>query len=419
MKALMNKMLDIVSKYGKVDARYILAGNFWLTIGRGVAAITGLALTYTFANFVSKETFGTYKYVLSITGIISSFGLYGLGTAVVNAVAQGKRGILPSVFTGSIRWALIGSFTALVLCIYYFFKGNTVLGFSMLFLAVFHPLNMSFGLSKSFLSGKADFRGLARYGTVRNFLVVATMVAVLFIFENNVIAVVGTYFAANILTGAWMYYAAIKKHETPGEMMSLEDKKRVITYGKHISIMNVLTQTSSQLDQFLLWHFGSPGAVAAYSIASAPVKELRSVSENLMPLALPKFAKKEIADVKNNLPFRVVQLLFLSIIAMAIYILVAPLLFKFLFPQYPEAVIMSQVIALTFLLQPKGLIETMFLAHARKKEQYINTVITHTIKIILLISLIPLYGIWGAIASIIIADIISMSVMWYLLKQVS
>ncbi|MBU1159916.1 hypothetical protein KKD04_01900, partial [Patescibacteria group bacterium] len=105
--------------------------------------------------------------------------------------------------------------------------------------------------------------------------------------------------------------------------------------------------------------------------------------------------------------FHKTLILFLGMgIIAVLYIIAAPYIFKFLFPQYIESVLFSQIVILSLLI-PSTLIAETFDAHLRKKEIYIIRTTVPIIKIILLLALLPFYGIWGAIAATLIGNFLN------------
>jgi O-antigen/teichoic acid export membrane protein len=81
-------------KYTKTDMVYLAKGGGWLSIGQVVEKLSALGLAIAFANLIPQETYGTYKYIISLGGIIAIFTLSGLRTAVTQAVARGYEGSL-------------------------------------------------------------------------------------------------------------------------------------------------------------------------------------------------------------------------------------------------------------------------------------------------------------------------------------
>lgn len=66
-------------KYFKTDMVYLAKGGFWLTTGQGVASLASLVLAIAFANLLPKEAYGNYKYILAVVGVLTLFGLTGIG----------------------------------------------------------------------------------------------------------------------------------------------------------------------------------------------------------------------------------------------------------------------------------------------------------------------------------------------------
>ncbi len=403
-------------RWTKTDMVYFASGNFWLIGGRVLSIAIGMLLTIAFANLLPPESFGTYKYILSLAGILTAFSLAGMGTAVIKTVAQGYDGIMKYSNWISLKWGLLGSFLSLITATYYFIQGNNIIGASLIILALTAPISKVGGLSSAFLHGKKDFKRLTTYGVPRTIVSTLIMIIVVFL-TDNVIIIIASYFISSALLSVLTYYYVIKAHKPNSEHTNKEAEEEMLKYAKHLSIMGVFTRLASELDKLLLWHYAGPVQLAIYTFASAPVRELRNLTENFFPLALPKFAKKDFSEVKKHLPFRIFQMTMVILPIVIGYILFAPLLFKILFPQYIESVIYTQLFALSLLMQPSGFISTALTAHAKIKEKYTVTTTSSVVRLILFAILIPLYGILGIIFSILISELLTYMTLFYLLKK--
>jgi len=400
-------------KYTKTDMTYLFKGNFWLLLGRIISTATGMALTIAFANLLPKEAFGTYKYILSVAGFLGAFTLSGMGTSITRSVAMGDSGIVHKGFIASLKWSTIASGLSLIASLYYFIQGNSLLGISLVIIAIATPILAGTGLSKSFLHGKKDFRRLSLYAIPRNLFSVGVMIGTVFL-TDNILIIISAYFLANIIGSSLLYIYTLKQYDTSKPATTTEE---TTTYAKHLSVTGFLNQMAIQLDQVLLWHFAGPVQLAIYAFALSPARELRTLTENIFPLALPKFAEKNIEDVKRTLPLRTLQMFIVVSIIVVLYILAAPLIYKLIFPQYLESVFYSQLFALTLLLQPKGFVATTILAHAKVAKNYILTFAQSGSRIILFLILLPLYGIMGGIIAILASEIISAIVLWRMFKK--
>ena len=112
-------------------------------------------------------------------------------------------------------------------------------------------------------------------------------------------------------------------------------------------------------------------------------------------------------EIKKSMAFRVSQMFAVSALVCVSYILIAPYIFKLLFPQYLASVFASQILALAILFQPKGLIETLITAHGDIKKKYATSISSNLIRVTLLAALVPFHGFMGAAIAIVISEFIS------------
>jgi O-antigen/teichoic acid export membrane protein len=180
-------------KYFKTDMVYLARGGFWLTLGQTISSLSSFLLVVAFANLLPKETYGTYKYVLSIAGILAISTLSGMSTAIIQAVARGYEGSLVPALKTKIRWGLLGGLAGLILAGYYFYQGNITLTVSFLISAVFLPFMDSFGIYDAFLQGRKLFDISAKYGIISQIIAVIILITTLF-FTKNLFFILFVYF---------------------------------------------------------------------------------------------------------------------------------------------------------------------------------------------------------------------------------
>src|ERR1041384_6093938 len=89
----------------QTDITYLLKGGFWLSASQVIATLSGFLMSIAFANLISKEAFGIYKYALSVAGIIGALSLTGMGTAVTRSVAKGFESLRQG-FRTNLKWSL-------------------------------------------------------------------------------------------------------------------------------------------------------------------------------------------------------------------------------------------------------------------------------------------------------------------------
>jgi O-antigen/teichoic acid export membrane protein len=171
----------------------------------------------------------------------------------------------------------------------------------------------------------------------------------------------------------------------------------MVHYSKHLSLLKIFSEVVSQADKVLVWAFLGAAPMAAYVLAQLPVKQLQQVFSLIFTLTFSKVTTAEFSELKKVLPHKVRSLLALAGVIVLVYIFAAPFLFTFLFPAYPESVLVSQVLALTLLSRPRALYGQAFAAHKKKREMYITEISGSAVRIIFLLILLPLYGLWGVV----------------------
>ena len=85
-------LLKPLERFLGTDVSYLVRGSFWLVIGSVASMLIGLLLSILYARYLPKETYGSYRYVLSIVSMVGIFSLPGFGTAITRSSARGFDG---------------------------------------------------------------------------------------------------------------------------------------------------------------------------------------------------------------------------------------------------------------------------------------------------------------------------------------
>jgi len=411
LKAKTYHFLRWGEKYTKTDNIYLTKGGFWLTLGHGVAVLAGLVLTIGFANLLSKESFGTYKFILSLAGILSSFSLTGLSSVITRSVARGFEGSLKIGFLANLKWSFVVFVGGFAGALYYFLNDNLIVSLSILIAGSLSPFMASASLYGSFLEGKKDFRRQTFYGMGRNIFPAASILTTIF-FTDSPLLIILVYFVSNTLVTLLLYYRILKVYK-PSE----ESESTTISYGKHLSLMNVISTISNQIDKVLVFHFLGAAPLAIYTFAIAPVDQLQAGKKFVRILALPKLSSRTAEELKISIPQKAKVFFLFSALVSVTYILLAPLFYKFIFPQYIGSVFFSQIYALVLLFSPAMLFVETLVAHQKKKELYIINTGAPVLRIILYVILLPLYGIMGLILALVFVKLLSTTLTIFLFKK--
>lgn len=339
LKTKLYNLLHKSEKYTKTDMVYLTKGTFWLTTGQVVSSVASFSLAIVFAHFISKETYGTYKYILSITGIFAIANLRGMTTAVIQAVARGHEGVLVPALREKIRWGSLGSIAAVAVGTYYYFNNNLTLAFSFWLVSLFIPFFDSFEIYDSYLQGKKLFRKSAFYGAIGQIISTSALIGILFL-SNNLYAIILTYFLSWTIVRIATFFYTIR--QSPPNF-SRDD--RALTYGRHTSFIEILATIFSSLDNPILFHYLGATEVAIYTFAMAPVLQITGLVKRIPTLATPKMAERTAAQLNTMLKKRALWLFLLGIAFVGVYVLFAEYFFNWFFPKYIGAIRYSQLFA--------------------------------------------------------------------------
>jgi len=402
-------------KYTRTDMNYLVRGGFWLVSGQVLGFIASFLLVWVFANFLPKEIYGEYRFVLSFVTILGLAALPGMGIGISRAVARGKSSTIYKGLKQKMLWGVLGSIASLGVALYYLIQGDMHLALIFALVSAFIPFIDTFTVYQPYLQGKKDFKRQSIYIAIQRIILVIVMIVTIFIAPKlNVLIIV--YLLASTLLHIILLKKTLSVHPATGEVDT-----ESVRYGKHISWASVLRMGSQYIDKILLFHFVGPALLAAYFIAIAVPQELSSVFSHVNNLAFPKLAEKDNTNKKALLRKLFIFMGILGVVVVG-YILVAPHLFKLFFPAYLEAIPFSQLFSLMIIFIPAGLFVQYFHARANKKAIYILNTVEPVVLILGYIILIPLLGVYGVILALLLKSLISFLVLggmfvWPLLRK--
>lgn len=394
----------------KTDMVYVTKGGFWLSFGQVIATFSGFLLSIAFANLFSKESFGTYKFVISVAGIIGAFSLTGMGVAVTQSVARGFES-LRQAFRTSLRWS-IGIFAAgLALGIYYYVNGNTLLSFSFFVMGIFLPIIASSSLYSAYLLGKKDFRRNSLYSMIYSIVPAAGMLSALLL-TKNILVIITAYFSLGAIITYFLYRKTLKAYGN----RDIKDPE-LVSYGKHLSAMDVIGRVANYIDKILIFHYLGAAPLAIYSFAIAPVEQLQSGKKIFSTLILPKISGKPFEELQKSTPKKTWILVIYALAVAGLWALIAPYFYKLLYPQYLDSVFYSQIYSLTLLAVAGTLFNETLMAHQKTKELYFHRTIMPIAQLVLFFIMLPLYGLMGLVITHVIIRTSSGILGYYLVKH--
>lgn len=411
-KTKIYNFLKWTEKWTKTDMVYLAKGGFWLSVGQVVTTAAAFLLSIAFANLLPVDTFGQYRYVMSIATLLSIPTLNGILTAINRASAKGYDAVLFTGIKTSIKWGVLGGIASLVLSIYYYTNQNFTLFYSFLIIAIFTPFIYPLDAFNSYLQGKKEFELSTKYNIIREVSASLLIGGILFFTDNLVIIIFG-YFAYRTFIRFILLQFTVKKVK-PNEQYD----KEYITFGKHLSLIGVLGTIAGQYDKLLIWHFLGSTQLAIFSIALAPVDQMIGFfSKSLSTLTFPKLSANTNENLKKTLPTKILKLTLITTILAFTYIAFSPLMFKIFFPQYIDSVRYTILYAIVFALIPLTQYNTALTAQGQSSKLYKSSISSNIINMLVLTIALPLFGIMGAVLTRIIMHIFRSMIIYYYFKK--
>ncbi|MEY2665222.1 MAG: hypothetical protein RLZZ480_327 [Candidatus Parcubacteria bacterium] len=388
LAAFINKKLNI-------DAHYFLKGGFWMSVGQGATIFFGLISTALFAYFLNEHDYGVYRYLIGIAVILSSFSLTGLGQSIIQTAAKKMEGFYIATIKVNFLYGLAITVAGLVGFGYYWLNENSTLAIGCLLIAVLQPIISTYQNTNSLLQGSQRFRELTILNITRSILSTAVGITTLLV-TQNVLFLFLSYLLTNALLNITSHLIFKPKTITiPNEIFN-----KYLAYAKHTSIRNFAANIAQRADTIIIFTQLGAAELALYSIAIIIPEQIKGSAKNLAALLLPKYAQHENqANVIKSIPKRSLQLFILLVTITIVYILVIPLIYQLLFPKYPQAAFLSQLLALSFpamvAILPGSILQSQLQDKKLYKSQILETVATISLSLILTLK----FGVVGAILS--------------------
>jgi len=405
------KLLRYTEKYIKTDMVYLAKGTFWLNLNFFSSSLLGFILSIFFARLLSPNTYGTYQYILSISAILGVLTLTGFNPAITRAVAQGFEGTFKKSLPIQLKWGLLSTFVSFFISGYYIFQGATIIGASILIMGILLPISNAFNTHYAYLTGKKDFRGIFIYNTILTVVYFASMLTTLFL-GGGVFYLILAYFLSQTVANIIIYF-----YITKTQVINEQVDDTTFAYGKHLSIMNILSTLASKLDNIIIFQFIGAPELAIYSFARIFPEKISGLWKSISTVALPKLSEKTTEEVRESILGKTIKFIIITIISAGVYVLIAPFAFSIFFPQYTASIAYSQVLSLSIVMGAAGLPVNALISQKAKKELYIFTTTIPFLQNILLLFMIIFYGLWGAVISKIIGNALYIASALFLLTK--
>jgi O-antigen/teichoic acid export membrane protein len=399
-------ILDKLTEVMGVDIRFYGKSFTWLSFGQASGVLRGVATTFLMARWLPRATMGEFRYILAVFAIAGMFAAGGVGTGIIRGIAKGDTVIVWAGMKRILMMAPLGSLVLILAAIERWLVGETTVAIALIFSGIVFPIYAICGLYGSILTGQERIQRLTKIAIINNTFFALSFFIVIWR-TKELLPIFFAYLGIDILFRGFLTWNEIRKLPKTG------DAKEHINLGDHLSAIGIFQALASQLDQILIQRFTGYETLANFSIATLIPEQIRDFINTLNGIVLRRFSLRENSR-KNLLAVRrhYYILTILTAVTVGLYIVAIPFILPWLFPQYANEVLASQVYVIGLLATPGLVGINFFQAHKNLKALWLYYSSNAVVQVICNILLIPFFGSWGAIWSKTISRLTSVPLLY-------
>ena len=390
------------------DADFLFRGTFWLSVGSVIGMIIAFLLSILYARFLLKETYGEYRYILSLLSLFGIFTFPGIGVAMTRAVSRGALGAYITVRRIIFLLSFIVTALSIIAGLWYVAHDRPVTGLGIILGGLLIPFVEGLGSWRGFLDGLQKFKekSLAvsaiklSYGAG-----MATVVVLAYFYQlstlTTVLLLVGTYYGVHgvgNICASYYAHTLIPQHT--------ESDDGTLRYGAHLSLAGMLGTLATYTDSIVVYNLLGAEALAIYAFAIAPPEQLKALLENTAQVSFSKlssassFASPLTApSIHTLLAKKIFRATLLSFGVVLLYIAAAPFLYSVLFPKYVSSILLSQLFALSLIFFPFSAYQGALDVLENLRLIYVVRIVSPIIQLGLVIGLAFGYGLVGVVVA--------------------
>ena len=364
-----------------------MGGGAWLFFEKILLLGKGLILAYLYANWLSREVYGEYQFIIAFLGVVSILIFPGMGVAIVQALARGKDGIFSRAASLLFRSAFLGSGILFLSAGYYLYSEKPDLAKSLALLALVFPGYIVMNIWRYYYTGKAQFDRLVRTSIVLETISLLSTSAALLYFPQLIwLVMLGV-----ALPIPFSLLLVWRLHMKTRDMDSDSDN---IRFGRSISYTVGLSTLATYGDKLILGHFLGFSDLAVYSVALIIPEQAKGAIASFMVPLLPQYSA---AGKKGELKDHFIFFAVISFAGAVTLYFLMPIFFRMVFPQYVDGILFARVLLVILLFIPFVLLETFFRSQKKERVVFRANFIGSVLGLVLAIGLVPAFGIIGAV----------------------
>lgn len=387
----------------------VLKNTFWLSISNILSKLCKLIVIFIAARILGPSTYGSFSYTLSLLGLLFIFADFGLSNIIIRDYQQkeNKEELLRSSYL--LKILLITSISLIAILSFLFLKNYEVkkVYFILLLFFILDHLKSFFN---SILSALQRMEKNSIIELSENFFTLLAGIILLLNFKS-INSLGFSYLIGGIIAFVLsVYFLKVFNIKLKPEI-NLKVIKYLFINGLPLMLFGFLNYIFFTTDQLILGYFRTMREVGYYSVVSKILLNIL-IFPSLFLFALFPYLASQIQNIekvrlitKKVMLILIFSAMFLSLI---LYIL-APYLTLILGNEYYQSVIILRyfvwILIFTF---PTVLLDYVLFAYNKQWQDFFITSFAALLNLTLNFIAIPLYGVYGAVFSSIISQIVNL-----------
>jgi O-antigen/teichoic acid export membrane protein len=389
-------------------------GSILLSSGTLIASGIGFLQTLVLSNYLTGETFGTYRYVIAFIGSLGIFSLPGLSTALYQGLSHQKRPDVKKLITIRFLTALLGSIFVLGYS-YWQLTTNGIapsLFWSYCAIAFIFPFSEAWNIYEPLYLSQGNYRGLSTATVIMRFVSSGVAIGVAFLAPHLALLTVG-YMLSITIVRVFIY----RKAKLPSYEPEAKDTATTLAYSWKLTAISIINIIGTYFDKLFLFHGLGAFEVASYSMATIFADQAKMVVKHIGTIELKNFVLLRGAEALAYMKKRTNLLLIMILPLYGLYVIGVFIFFR-LFPKYgqvfPLAVLYGTILFLSTKVYHRAFLE----AHQQSKNLLIFNVFATATKIGGIIAF-SFMGIKGVVVALIFSELITWIVLEVLVLRLA
>lgn len=396
LQTVFNTKLKLLFSHLFRSNKAIIHGFPLILALRAIEKISGFVLFTYLLRSLDKEQVAEYGYIQTVVAICAIFGIQEFQNTISQSVARGFPGTYRYAVPLALKWSIVGSVIVAGFGLWYYLTGNSSLGHGFLIAAILFPAFHALSHWKGVYLGEKNFRQFTLAEASNAILKALMIIAALLAFPGSIFLPILLFFGIPAIQNIWQTSRCFRRISTQEE-----PENGAIAYGIRTNLLSAIGTATNNLDRILIFTLLSPTHLAIFMAAEKFAELLQSMVQDLSAILAPKFSTIERYTKRLDNILKLISLVMgIFVILFALFVLPSLILLVF-GSSYQESVFYSQLLVGAVAIRNIATLRFRFIRSKLDIASYRKVLFVSSIgRITASVTLIPLLGLPGAVASV-------------------